>query len=282
MPVWLAIVITLVGATAFYVAVARIVRWVMSLAFHRVAFSDLAIRMIPDESMRTSPEATLKIAHAGNNPLIVEAVSIRSRLSTLQRVDRLLAWPQLIRGYFADDIEGLQTVLGTMYPTSTWIPAWPVHKIENSYVRKAVSYSFGLYMLWFSLNPVTWLFVLTGPYVRFQLVASDEAIQIKDANGNNQITPFLLTPHLDQYFHISYQLSLKAQGFSAETPWKYIQEVPKRALFRLPRRNEFVWRAEELLLVRVRGKWRKYPISLGTGLVCIGDPGESHAKTETE
>lgn len=286
MPTWAIVVISVLG-TPFLIGIASVARG----AWRSLAFPDLAIRVLGGESKRTAPEATLKLAYVGNNPLIIEAVSIKSRLGALSRWHGLLAWPQLINGYIMDDRDGLQTVLGMSFPVSTRIPGAPVHRIEHTYLRRTLSWLFGLVTLWylisFLLNPLAWPLLFAGPYGRFELVAPDEAVQIKDATSNDELTrpfvtrPFVLKPSREQHLHLSYQFSLKARGFSAETPYAYVNEAPKLHPYKLPRPGKFVWQGKEVLLVRVRGKWREYPITLGTALVSIGCREECGENPET-
>lgn len=232
---------------------------------------DLAVRVLRQQEKVPKPKAHIKVAYAGSTPLIWEAIKITANLKIPTRLERVAAWVQIAVGYLTYDIEGLETVLGHRYSFNHYplIHTWRGPRLLN----RALSFLNGLWMCYFLLlmfiTPIVgWMFLLSGPYGRFELVADDSSIEIKDVVGGTTLKePFLLKPGVEEELFIGYEWTLKAPGFWPNTRIDYVTECPKRSFWRLPHKDEFVWQASEIIHIRMRNRWQTYPVSLGTGLV---------------
>lgn len=230
-------------------------------------------------------EVRLYIKIPGEEDLDITGVTVRLRLTT-GRDRGLSAWMRLIVGYFTDDIDGLQTVIGTKMPYYLWIPAVPVYRIKWSLLRKGISFLFGLftayYAIWWAcVNtiifflpiPVLAAFWLKdgwfgGPYRELNLEVHHRDITIKGDLGWKDPMPTLESGEGGNKLCLSYSVSeCRATGIlfgeDFRLPCSYVEKPRVWRPVRLPHRGEFVFLAREDLVLQVEGKARKYRINLG-------------------
>ena len=275
---WLT-VLTVVAAVSGIPALFLLGKKVVGFFYGMVSFKNLGIRAIKRTSYSGIPHVTIKIAFAGREDIIVDEVVIQSKLSYPRRIDAIFAWLQLGIGYFLDDVEGLNNVLGKSPPYLTWIPSVPSHRINKLYIRKPLSAICGIVTFYYfivCLFPLMWPILFMGPYVELRLFAGNEKVSLseKDSNGESK-RPFILKSGIDNIFTIGYQPSLYFNSvlmtklFIGNAKVSYVKEPAKLRRTRLPRNNEFIWRVTDILRVKVKGKLRRYSVKLGGSYVNI-------------
>jgi hypothetical protein len=241
-------------------------------------FGGLAIRPVSLQKTGDSKKVTLKVAYVGDKKLIIQELSLKNKLVYRSVKERLLAWVKLAHGYFTDDVVGLQTVFDHVFPSSTWIIGGPVYRIKNKYLRKPLSILLGavtVYFFIFYLIPVFWPMLWSGPYREIQQIARDENLNLH-RNGVKLTRPFILDPgtedQLDLAYSISSMILVMRNGVPLpEAKIRYTNESPTIKSYKLPRPNEFIWKLEVSLHVRVNEVWGVYPIESETGMLFTGN-----------
>jgi hypothetical protein len=255
------------------------IRKLWNFLYEILSFRNLRIRSIGRRSYRGIPHVEVKIALTGKEDLIVDEVVIQSKLSYPRRIEGLLAWLQLGIGYFLDDVEGLNNVLGRSFRyITTWIPSAPVHKINNPYIRKPLSAILGLVTFYYFivlLFPLFWPFLFIGPYWELRLFSGNEKVRLLEKDSKRELKrPFILKLG-ENSFNISYQPSLyfytllMTKLFIENAKISYVKEPPRLRTIKLPRNNGFVWKVNDILRVKVSGKMRRYSVKLGASYANI-------------
>jgi hypothetical protein len=257
----------------------QIIRKTWNLLYEILSFRNLKIRSIGRKSYSGIPHVEIKIALTGNDNLIVDEVDIQSKLSYPRRIEGLLAWLQLGIGYFLDDIEGLNNVLGRSFPNIIWIPSFPFHRIHNSYIRKPLNIILGLVTFYYFiifLIPIFWPFLFIGPYWELKMFSGNEKIKLLEIDSKTELKrPFILKSGIENNFTISYQPSLylttllMTRLYVENTKISYVKEPPRLRTIKLPRNKEFIWKVTDILRVRVSGKMKRYFVKLGVSYVNI-------------
>jgi hypothetical protein len=270
---WLLIIIIICAIPAAF-AIGKYIQMMGRKMLSEYSSSDLAIRPIKIETHDDSTEVTLKIVYTGDKKLIIEELSLKSRLTYLSSRERILAWVKLIMGYFTDDVDGLKTVFGNVSPTSTWIIGGPVYRIKNRNLRKPLSVLLGLitvYFFIFYLIPIFWPLLWSGPYLQVQQIARDGNLMLH--RGKVKVTtPFILDPGTEEQMTLQYCPSSMTPilGYgSSELKAKVsnVNESPETKLYRLPRANEFTWKTVCSLYVKINAESARYRTDIGTGKV---------------
>jgi hypothetical protein len=265
-------VLVILGAIPILFAIVKYIQMMWS-RISGFKFGGLAIRPILIQTTGDNKKVTLKVAYVGDKKLIIQELSVRNKLIYRSVKERLLAWVKLAHGYFTDDVVGLQTVFDHVFPSSTWIIGGPVYRIKNKYLRKPLSILLGVvtaYFFIFYLIPIFWPMLWLGPYREIQQIARDENLTLH-RNGVKLTRPFILDPgtedQLDLAYCISSMILVMRNGVSLpDAKIRYTNESPTIKPYRLPRANEFVWRLEVSLYVRVNEVWGVYPIESETGI----------------
>jgi len=255
------------------------IRKLWNFLYEILSFRNLRIRSIRRRSYSGIPHVEIKIALTGKEDLIVDEVVIQSKLSYPRRIEGLLAWLQLGIGYFLDDVEGLNNVLGRSFPYIAWIPSAPFHRINNSYIRKPLSAILGLVTFYYFIVcffPLFWPFLFIGPYWELRLFSGNEKVRLSGKDNKVEFKrPFILKPGIENSFTISYQPSLyfntllMTKLFIDNAKISYVKEPPRLRTIKLPRNNEFTWKVNDILRVRVSGKMRRYSVKLGASYASI-------------
>ena len=269
----IALIVT--GAIAFLFAAVRY----SQIIWRRLSqnrFSFLAIRPERTQAKDSGVKVSLKVAYAEDKKLIIQELSVRTSLVYVSAEEGVLAWIKLAQGYFTDDLSGLQTVFGQTFPSSTWIIGGPVHRIKNKYVRKPLSVLLGLITLYFfvfCLIPLFWPLLWSGPYREFHQIARDQSLTL--FKGKTKVTrPFILEAGTEGQFDLEYSNSPEISAGKNGSPLpgakiRYVNQIPAAKLFKLPRANEFIWRSEVSLYVKVNDLWGIYPLESGTEMVLL-------------
>lgn len=247
--------------------------------YELLSFQNLGMRSVGRRSYGGIPHVDIKIALSGQQDLIVDEVVIHSKLLYPRRIEAVFAWLQLGIGYLTDDSEGLNTVLGRSFPSITWIPSAPFHKIGNPYIRKPLNILLGIITFYYFtvfLFPVFWPFLFSGPYWELKLYSGNENIRFSEKDTKAEVKrPFIIKSGVENNFVISYQPSLyintmlMTKLFIENGKILYVKEPPRFRKLTLPRENEFTWKAIDVLRVRVSGKMRKYSVKLGASYAML-------------
>ena len=262
--------ITLVGAIPILVKWLSVTaRFVARNIFH----ADLSIGVVEPPQGRQRFKAKLKVAYGGKASSIIEDMRVVANLRFLRRWEALAAWTQIIVGYLTYDLEGIRTVTGVRFKPFHYpqIHMWRGPRIFNQSL--AIFYGvFMIYMLLLMLAfpPIGWLILLSGPYGRFRLMAQGDLIIIRQPQKETPLNkPILLKGDSETEYLIEYEFRLKAPGFLPDTRICRVSQRPHYTPWRLPHKGQFVWSAEESVELRVKNRWRCYPVNLGISLVRI-------------
>lgn len=250
--IWISVLIALTPGTIalLYKLLKNATR--LSHIYHTHADLDIAVV----EQDTSNQKVKIKIAYAGGSPLIIRRIELTSVLSLARSKERFLAWFQLARGYLTDDWEGLQTVFGQNFVIKE--PIW-LRKIVNL----ILGILFSLFIISLLYNPFGWVILLIGPYSNLKIMASDKNINTKEMQTDtNLVPPFLIKPCEEREYLIEYTLYVKARSFLPTTEAKYVQDIPKKSPWKLPRPGQFVLEGNVKLLIRTSGLLAAHRISL--------------------
>lgn len=241
-------------------------------------FKGLSIRVIDRVSYRGNSNFVIKTAFVGKEDVIVDEVIVESKLTYPGRFGGLLAWLQLGIGYISDNVEGLNTVLGRSYPYIGFM-AVPCHRIKNAYIRKPLSAIWGMVILYYFvifLFPLFWVVLSWGPYQELRLFSGDENVRLSKKGSEIELKrPFILKQGFEECLTISYGPPLlyypllKSRVFVKNAKISYVKEPPKLRRTKLPRNGEFIWKATDILKVKICGKVIRYPVELGVSYANI-------------
>lgn len=256
----------------------RIISKLWDFLYGMLLFRNLSIRVMERSSGRGIPHVMMKSAFVGKEDMIVDGLVVQSKLAYSRRYAGFWAWLQLAIGYFSDDVEGLNSVLGRSFPSIVWIPHAPVHRINNSYVRRPLNAISGIITLYYFM--MCCLFppmLFMGPYWALKLFSGDEKVRLSEKGSEVESErPFILKPGFEKYFTMSYRPSslyfdtlFSAKVFVETTKISYVKEPPRLRKTKLPRNNEFTWKVTDILRVKVCGKMKGYPVKLGDSYVNI-------------
>jgi hypothetical protein len=266
------IALIVLGAIAFLFAVVRYSQ-IIWRRMSRSRFSFLAIRPVIIETKDSGIKVSLKVAYAEEKKLIIQELAVKTRLVYISAEEGVLAWIKLAQGYFIDDVAGLQTVFGEVFPSSTWIIGGPVHQIKNQYVRKPLSVLLGLitvYFFIFCLIPLFWPLLWSGPYREFQQIVPDDNVTLH--RGKSKLTrPFIIEAGTEGQMDLEYSNLPEAATLRNGSPLpgakiSYVNEIPATKIYKLPRADEFVWKSEVSLYVKVNELWGVYPVESATAM----------------
>ena len=200
-------------------------------------------------------------------------------MSYPRRYEAILAWLQLGIGYFLDDVEGLNNVLGRSFPYIAWIPNVPFHRINISYIRKPLNAILGIVTFYYfiiSLFPLLWPFLFSGPYWELKLISGNEKINLSEKVNKVELKrPFIIKSGIENSYNLSYKPSLyfntlfMTKSFLENAKVSYVREAPRLSSIKLPRSNEFIWKVTDVLRVKVSGKMRGYSVKLGSSYAII-------------
>lgn len=273
------IILAIIGAVGAIFAILQIIKRVWNFFYELLSFKNLSIGEIGRVSYHGIAHVKIKIALVGEEDIIVDEVFMQSKLSYPRRIEGFFAWLQLGIGYLLDDVEGLNTVLGRSLPYITWIPIVPIHRINNSYIRKPLSVIWGIITFYYfviCLIPPFCLFLFTGPYVELRLFAGNKKVTLREKDSKAELKrPFIIKSGVENIFTISYRPALyftsvlMTKLFLENARISYVKEPPKLRTIKLPRNNEFILRATDILRVKVKGKMRGYSVKLGDSYVNI-------------
>ncbi len=248
------------------------------LLYEIFLFKGLSIRVIDRVSSRGSSNIVIKTAFVGKEDVIVDEIIVESKLTYPDRFGGLLAWLRLGIGYISDDVEGLNTVLGRSYPYIGFI-AIPCHRIKKAYIRKPVSAIWGIIILYYFvifLFPPFWVVLSWGPYQELRLFSGDEKVKLSKKGSEVELErPFILKQGFEEHLTISYGQPLlyypllKSRVFLKNAKISYVKEPSKLRGGKLPRNGEFIWKATDILKVKMCGKVIRYPVELGVSYVTI-------------
>jgi len=258
----------------------QIITRVGNFFYEILSLKNLSIRVMRRRSYRGVPHVTIKSALVGKGELIVNEVVIESKLKYTRGIEGVWAWLRLITGYFLDDVEGLNNVLGRSFPSIVWIPVLPFHTINRWYVRKPLNVISGIITVWYFLIcwlPPLWPLLLSGPYQELRLYSGDEDIKLSEKISKVELKrPFIIKAGFERDFSIGYRPSLlyfntffKQKVFIKNARVLYVKGAPKLGKTELPRSSGFTWKVTDILRVKIRGKVRGYPVKLGDSYVGI-------------
>jgi hypothetical protein len=268
----------IVGAVPVILILFQVIPRVWNFLYEILRFKNLSIRVIGRTSLRGKPNIMIKVALVGKEDVIVNEVSMQSKLLYPSRFEGFLEWWRLGIAYVLDDVEGLNTVLGKSSPY-IGLMALPFHRIDNAYIRKPFSVLWGAIILSYSiifLFPPFLPVLFWGPYQELRLVSGNEEVKLSEQGSKVELErPFILKPGFEKCFTISYGSSSLYYAFFwskvilGNAKISYVKEPSKLRGLRLPRSNEFIWKANGILKVNVCGKVRKYPVELGDSYVKV-------------
>jgi len=275
---WLTI-LAVIGGPAAIVGLFVMGKWVWNSFSKVFLFRGLSIHAIKRVSYRSVGHVVLKMAFVGKEDVIVEEVVVQSKLVYPRRFGGLLAWLHLGLGYMQDDVEGLNTVLGRSYPYMGLLAA-PVHIIKNKYIRRPLSVIWGAILLYyfilFAVIPLFWPLLFWGPYQELRLFSGDkEVVLLKEEDKVQLERPFIVKPGFEKCLRISHRPSLYIQYFMSkrfvrDAKISYEKEPSELGGRGLPRNDEFIWKAKDILRVKICGKLRTgYRVKIGDSYVRV-------------
>jgi hypothetical protein len=157
-----------------------------------------------------------------------------------------------------------------------------------NFLAGSISAFFGaVYILLFVtaiIDPLLWPLLFLGPMGEFELTAADDSIRINDITNKQKLrVPFMVESPGERFIRISYRPLFieKRKLFQPGTQFVYVKEASHLRIFNLPDRYKFVWKGKEVLRIRIRGKWRDYPIDIGTAFVSIDTPKNTDELNQT-
>lgn len=267
-----------IGAVPVILILFQVIPRVWSFLYEILRFKNLSIRAIGRTSYRGRPNIMIKTALVGKEDMIVNEVSMQSKLSYSSRFEGFRGWWRLGIAYVLDDVQGLNTVLGTSTPY-IGLMAVPFHRINKAYIRKPFSFLWGILILYYCiifLFPPFLPILFWGPFQELRLFSGNEEVKLSKKGSKVELErPFILKPGFEKYFTISYTSSslyyafFRSKVILKNAKISYVKEPSKLRGLRLPRNNEFIWRVNDILRVNVSGKIRKYPVKLGDSYVRI-------------
>lgn len=258
----------------------QIITRVGNLFYEILSLRNLSIRVMGRTSYRGVPHVMIKSALVGKGEMIVNEVVIQSKLKYTRGIEGVWAWLRLATGYFLDDVEGLNNVLGRSFPYIVWIPILPFHTISRWYIRKPLNVISGIITLWYFLIcwfPLLWPLLLAGPYQELRLYSGDEDVRLSEKGSKVELKrPFIIKAGFERSFAIRYRPSLlyfntlfALKVFIKNAKVLYVKEAPKLGKTELPRNGGVTWKVTDILRVKIRGKIRGYPVKLGDTYVSI-------------
>ena len=267
------IIVGIVSAVAAFPVLVQMAKNVWEFFSDKLSSKkNLSIRTMGGVSRRGISHVMVKTALVGEGDVIVDEVVIQSRLTYRGGREGALAWLQLGIGYLLDDVEGLNNVLGKSFPY-IGLMAVPLHRINNSYIRKPLSAIWGIVILYYFiifviLFPIFWPVLSAGPYEELRLFSGDGEVRLLEEDSEVELKrPFILRPGFEKFFTISYPQSSLYFGrlfgrklFLKDAKMSYVKECPKSRTIKLPRSNEFTWKVADIFKVRLRGKMRRYSV----------------------
>jgi len=247
-------------------------------AFRRLTFQELSIRPMERKIDRGRSEIILKLTYASAERLIIEGLSIKSRFSPADWSHGFLLWPHVIKSFFTPSTDtGMVKLMPSQKSAERKRPRKLVSAIN--FLGGSISAFSGIvYILLFVtaiIDPFLWPLLFLGPMGEFELTAADDAIRINDTTTKQKLrVPFMVESPGERFIRISYRplFTEKRKLFRPGTQFVYVKEASHLRIFNLPNRYKFVWKGKEALRIRIRGKWRDYPIDIGTTFVSIATP----------
>ncbi len=244
-----------------------------------LSYKHLRVKAIGRRSYSGYPHVTIKIAFTGTEEIIIDELNIQSKLSYPRRIDAVFAWLQLGIGYILDDVEGLKNVLGNSFPTLSWLPSGPIHRINNAFIRKPISFILGIYVFYYliiSILPIFWIFLFAGPYAELRLFSGNERVRLLEkGKEDEEIRPFILKSGTESTFNMSYKPSLfynllfGQKMVFPDAKIFYLKRTPRFRKLKLPHGDDFCWKVIDILRIKVSGKWREYNVNLGASYANI-------------
>ncbi|OGO01498.1 MAG: hypothetical protein A2Y59_02395 [Chloroflexi bacterium RBG_13_52_14] len=257
-------------------------------AYRSITFPELAVSAVDWKVIGGEAEVTLKLAHSGSTSLIIDRLCIKGRFRPASRATGILLWPRTIVGLITGD-KYLSGRAFVDYPSSHKSGKGKPKNTVLSFLRRPIDVLFGLiYCPCFVaciVHPLLWPLLVIGPFGEFQMIASGEAISMKEspsrrvpatsflldtAFGKQLQIPFLLNPTSEEQWQVRYKLSLTGlSGFPRKTPFEHTAALPQPKNRKLPKMYEFAWKGKEMLLLQIKGKWRQYPLEIHTAHMVI-------------
>lgn len=270
--------LVILGVVAVLPFIFVMINKVRDFSYEIFLFKGLSIRAIDRVSHRGTSHVVIKMAFAGKEDIIVDEVVVQSKLTYPRRFGGVLAWLQLGIGYVLDDVEGLDTVLGRSSPYIGLL-AVPSHRIKNAYIRKPLNAIWGMLILFYFiiyLFPLFWPVLYWGPYQELRLFSRDEKVVLSKKDSKVQLKrPFILKPGFEKCLTISYGPSslyytfFRSKVLVKNAKISYVKEPAKLRGIKLPRNDEFTWKATDILQVKLCGKVIRYPVKLGVSYANI-------------
>jgi hypothetical protein len=268
----IAIAALVLAVPGFIVLIIRGLNRLISIMGRNIFHSDLSVDVIETVRAGKSASTKLKIVFAGRQSIILEDIRVVANLRLSRRLEKLSAWIQLIAGYLTYDLEGIREVTGTKLTIFNFLQ---IHLFRGPKILIwAFSILYGLYFLYitmimFIFIPIGWPILISGPYGRFHLIAEHQLVRIRDADSQILLDrPILLRADTETIRLIEYAFRLRAPGFPDNTQVEQITQQVQRSIFRLPRKGQFIWQADETVQVRIRNRWH-YSVTLGQSSVRI-------------
>jgi hypothetical protein len=256
---------------------------------------EIAVVVNSYEQSADSSQIGFELAYTGDTPLIIDKVSVQSRLAREGWLG-LISWLQLIPALIRSDEYGLKTVIGDKYPYYTMLWLIPIHKIKNIPIRFIVSWISAIYhivlfiyWIWFSvfivLFPIPILFALLlkfwfpSPYREFNLETNESTLKLFDCNESSIsmiqfsgptsgtcpiVVKFPRTGFTCTDIYGSWEGLCTGYHFASDTltenPYKI--ENP----WKLPGKGKFIFLAEHKLILSIKEKSRKLIIKVPKGI----------------
>ena len=231
-----------------------------------VIHSDIAIRR--EESNRFGI-ANVRLAYAGNTPLIIENVRFRARLTIPGRRNQIKLWMLVATAYLTGDWQGIVAIEGPLLPT------------RRPRLRRALLFVIGIvklvYVVLFLVNPILLIgLLLIGPpeELKVLLVADDKNMDIRDVDANGDYRrPFLVKPYSIRNFVMKYEVRAKKQFgvstrfFRSRVSVAYVDDAAGHVQLKwqLPSPGQLVWESRENLEVWIRGRLLSYSLNAREG-----------------
>jgi len=274
------VVLAFLGAASFIPVLVKIINVGWNFLYELLSLKNLSIRAIGEISHSDIHNVMTKMAFVGKDDVIIDEVFVYSKLRYQRRIEGPLAWMQVVVGYLRDDVEGLSNVLGKSIESYLWIFIFPFHRIKRPYIRKPLSILWGLVILYYFLMcllPPLWPVLFSGPYYALSMLSENGKVKLSKKGSKMELArPFILKSGSEEYFRICYELSepcyqtiFGQKVFVEHAEVSYVKAASKLRIIRLPDKNEFTWKVNDNLRVKIRGKMRRYHVKLGESYMNI-------------
>lgn len=263
------LVLGIIGAIGALPVLYLLVSKVYQYVTRNVFYKDVSCKVLDHRIRGKTWTTRIKIAYTGTSSEAVKDVLLSYRLRLPSPYDRFLNYINVAAGYLMCDMQGLATLLGTQHYRFE-PPMVHLWKLPRP-VKYPISFLFGLIFLYDTLlmlllPPLGWIMLNSGPYGRFSLDGIMEDMTITNEKGKVIQLPTILHPGTEIILDFKYRMGLKAKGFPVDTPYRLLNDFPKRT-FRPPKPGDFVWIGKGGINMLMGTRWNRLVTKFGEKVI---------------